>query len=294
MVGKRLLVDVEAKDISRYQKARLAEGASGRTVNIEVGILRQIMRKHNAWSRIQQDVTMLAERQDVGRALPEDEERILLLECSRSRSRILYPFVMLALQRGARRNTIRTLQWSNIDFVNRCLKFGKDKTASGTGRTVPLNQRALETLKFWAQHPNRLPEHYVFPAEKVGAAGETFGAKVYATDPTEPVGSIKEAWETAKRRTRRHCPHCKAGTLVDKQQPEEGYVCLECDAEMRKLPAGLFSVRFHDLRHTAVSRMIAPACPSRSSLKSSDGPMARWRKWPRAMGTLEFRNCAEP
>jgi hypothetical protein len=32
----------------------------------------------------------------------------------------------------------------NIDFDARCLRFGKDKTAGGSGRLIPLNQRALE------------------------------------------------------------------------------------------------------------------------------------------------------
>ena len=41
VLGKHLLVDIEASDISKYQKTRLAEGASNQTVNIEVGILRQ-------------------------------------------------------------------------------------------------------------------------------------------------------------------------------------------------------------------------------------------------------------
>jgi len=110
LFGKQLLVDIEAADISRYQTARLAEGASNRTVNIEVGVLRQIMRKHGTWARIQPDVKMLPERQDAGRALSVEEESALLLECGRSRSRILLPFVVLALETGARFNTIRTLQ----------------------------------------------------------------------------------------------------------------------------------------------------------------------------------------
>ena len=124
---------------------------------------------------------------------------------------------MLALETGARFNTIRTLQWGNIDFANRCLKFGKDKTPSGTGRTVPLNHRAVETLTFWAQQfPNRQPEHYVFPLEKCGKSGteESFGFTrevIYKTDPLQPIGDVKEAWEGAKRRTQRHCPNCKDG-----------------------------------------------------------------------------------
>jgi hypothetical protein len=58
-LGKKLLVDIEASDISKYQKTRLAEGASTRTVNIEVGVLRQIVRKYGTWARIQPQVTML-------------------------------------------------------------------------------------------------------------------------------------------------------------------------------------------------------------------------------------------
>lgn len=127
---------------------------SNRTINIETGVLRQIMKKFGEWERIKVkgDVTIkLPEREDAGRGLTAAEESMLILECGRSISRVLLPFVMRSLETGARYNTIRTLQWSNIDFVNRCLKFGKGKTKSGTGRTVPLSQRAIETLKFWAQ-----------------------------------------------------------------------------------------------------------------------------------------------
>ncbi len=139
-------MDIEGSDITKYQKARLAQGAANRTVNIEVAMLRQVMRKGGAWERLQADVSMLPERQDVGRALSTEEETRLLLECRRSRSRILLPFVVMALETGARFNTIRTLQWGNIDLANRCLKFGKDKTAAGTGRTVPLNKRQWRCL----------------------------------------------------------------------------------------------------------------------------------------------------
>ena len=266
-LGKQLLVDIEAKDISKYQKARLAEGASNRTVNIEVGVLRQIMRKYGTWARIQSDVKMLPERQDTGWALSAGEESILLLECGRSRSRILLPFVVLALETGARFNTVRTLQWRNVDFAGRCLKFGKDKTAAGTGRTVPLNQRAMAAMKFWAeQFPHRKPEHYVFPSEKCSQAGtkDRFGFAgdvFFHTDPTQPIGDVKEAWEGAKKRTRRHCPQCRTGILADELKPGSGYVCIDCKFETATLPLGLVAVRFHDLRHSAVSRMIAARVP---------------------------------
>jgi integrase len=266
ILGKKLLVDIEARDIVKYQNSRLTEGASNRTVNIEVGMLRQIMRKYGAWARIQADVTMLKEKDDAGQALTSEQETMLLLECGRSASRALFPFVAMALETGARYNTIRTLQWGNIDFANRCLKFGKDKTASGTGRTIPLNQRAIETLKFWAQQiPNRQPSHFVFPSERYGLHGAkgTFGGtvQVYDYDADKPVGTIQSAWQSAKKRTQRHCPNCKDGTLVDQEKPAQGFVCASCKFELSELPAGLTRLRFHDLRHSAVSHMIAARVP---------------------------------
>jgi integrase len=302
ILGKKLLVDIEARDVAKYQRARVGEGASGRTVNIEVAMLRQVMRKRGAWERIKPDVQMLPERQDVGRALTPEEESVLLRECGQSRSRILLPFVMLALETGARMNTIRTLQWTNIDLVNRCLKFGKDKTAAGTGRTVPLNQRAVQTLSFWAQQfPNREPQHYVFPLEKCRKAGteEEFGftgAVIYKTDPLHPIGDVKEAWEGAKRRTQRNCPACEDGLLVDKHKPAKGFVCESCKAEAAELPAALSRVRFHDLRHTAVSRMIAARVPLPIIAKIvgwSAGTMAKMAARYGHFGMEELRGAVE-
>jgi integrase len=229
--GKRLVVDIEARDIARYQQARLAAGASNRTCNIEIGCVRAIMKRCGLWARIQPGVEMLPERDDAGHALSADEETALLGECGKSRSRILLPFVMLAIETAARYGTIRRLQWRNVDFTDRCLTFGKDKTRAGSGRTIPLTPRALETLAFWAQSfPDRHPDHYVFPHERYGASGtdEVFGftgATIYDSDPTKPTGAIKVAWEHARKR------------------------------------AGLESVRIHDLRHTGVSRMIAARIP---------------------------------
>jgi integrase len=223
----RLLLDIEPDDIRRYQKKRTAEGAAPRTINIETGFLRSVM--GSAWARLQDDdddkVSLLEEPASIGRKLSPDEETILLRECNHSRSRVLFPLVVLAIETGARKNVIRTLLWKWIDFANACIQFGKDKTASGTGRIIPLNQRALEVLKMWAtQFPSREGEHYVFPAEKYGAAGDVFEATAYATDPTRPIASIKEAWESAKKRA--------------------GVKC-----------------RFHDLKHTAVSRMLDAGVP---------------------------------
>ena len=161
---KRLVTDIQAKDVSRYQQVRLAEKASPKTINLEVGTLRAILRRHRVWAEIQQDVRMLSTIDNVGHALTAEEESALLSACLQSRSRSLYPAVMLALNTGMRYSEIRLLQWKQIDFGRKTLTVGKSKTPTGSGRTIPLNARLLGALEMWvAQFQDLQPSHYVFP-----------------------------------------------------------------------------------------------------------------------------------
>jgi integrase len=69
------------------------------------------------------------------------------------------------------------------------------------------------------------------------------------------VRGIKSAWEAAWRRTRYHCPGCRSGRLASRAA---GYACDACGL---LLAAGAEGIRFHYLRHTAVSRMIVAGVP---------------------------------
>ena len=263
--GKKLLVDIEAENISNYQKMRLAQGAANATVNREIEFLRQIMRKNGAWARIAANVKMLPERLDVGRAVTAEEESTLLRECAQSQSRLLLPFVVLSLETGARFNTIRRLRWENIDFSQRRVQFGKDKTRAGTGRVIPLNRHAIQALLSLArQSPSRKPRDFVFPSEKYCGRIRNSNSGIedlIVVDPTRPLGNPRTAWAAAKNRTRRHCPTCKDGTLIDQAKPSAGYVCVACGFQTENLPRALLGVRLHDLRHSAVSRMVAAGVP---------------------------------
>ena len=225
VLGNQLVNEITAADIAKYQQARLAEGASPKTVNLEVATVRMILRRNRLWANLQVDVKMLPARDDVGQAISHEQEKRLLEECSKSRSRSLNPAVTLALSTAMRYSEIRLLKWKQVDFFGKQVWVGKSKTEYGEGRPIPMNDRAFLVMTMWAEtFPNHTPEHYVFPTEKYGAAGDDFKPCTYATDPTVPIGDWKEAWEAAKKRAAISC-------------------------------------RFHDLRHTACTRMLEPGTP---------------------------------
>jgi hypothetical protein len=68
--------------------------------------------------------------------------------------------------------------------------------------------------------------------------GNDFKRCVYATDPSKPIGDWKEAWEAAKKR---------AGAILERHSDQKDPQPLVC--------------RFHDVRHTACTRMLERAVP---------------------------------
>jgi integrase len=227
-LGALLTSDIEASDITAYQTERVAEKAAPGTVNLEVATLRAILRRAGLWARLQPDVRPLPERDDIGRCITAEEEARLLSAALQSRSRALYPAVVLALNTGMRSGELTNLQWKHVDLDRRLLRVGKSKTVAGENRAIPLNDRTHASLTMWAsQFIDRDPEHFVFPSEKYAQPKEGQAAAVYASDPTRPVGRLKEAWEAAKRRT------------ADKKKRRPAVIC-----------------RWHDLRHTFATRLL--------------------------------------
>jgi integrase len=219
-LGGKLLSDIDAGEIASYQRERLQAGAAPKTINLEIGTLRAILLRHQLWAFIRQDVRMLKVDEGVGRRLSLAEEGRLLSACAESRSRALYPAVVLALNTGMRSIEIRSLRWGQIDLASRTVRVGRSKTESGAGRTMPLNLRATAALRDWAGNLTQVqPVDHVFPSERYGQNGSA-----YATDPSKPMGSFKEGWEAARKRSAVQC-------------------------------------RFHDLRHTACTRLLEGGVP---------------------------------
>lgn len=270
--GNRLLIDIEGREFTSYQVARAKEPLRARgkkyqtpmtgkltspsTINLELATFRAIMNMHGQWDRMKKQIKAFKVSEDIGLALSHEQEKALIQACSLSRSLALLPFVTLAIDTGARKNVLLKLQWRNIDFVHREVKFGKDKTDAGSDRKVPLSPRAFETVKFWAEtFPHRKPTDYVFPHQRYGGGGKKdhFGftcGMSYDLDVTKPMADLDEAFDKAKLRA--------AQILKNDPTCTEPLIC-----------------RFHDLRHTAVSRMDESGVSLRVIAKIVGWSMAR-------------------
>lgn len=238
-----VLHEISADKIKKYRAERKKEKASNRTINIEVGFVRMVLKKHKMWFAIADELKFLKENRDAGRELTEAEQDKLLSAAKNSVSRSLFPAILVSIHTGLRKSELRLLRWKQVDLINGTIQVGKSKTEGGKGRIVYLSQTAQQTLQQWrSQFPNAQPQHFLFPSERYGLHGRKGQqgkggiVKVYQSFPDCPIGSWQSAWDTVKQT-----------------------VGIEC--------------RWHDLRHSSVSAVAAGGA-TESTLKAMYGWMS--------------------
>ena len=196
-LGSVLLPSLTEDRIREYMKARKAEGAGGRTVNMEVSMLSRAMGRK--WSILWPKVKSNEEPKDTGRALSTEEEARLLKELEEARSPVLATFVKALLLTAMRCGELTGMRWEQVDFAQRVMTVGRTKTDAGTGRQIPMNQELLDVMKdhakwFTKRFGETLPEHFLFPA------GER-----WPSDPTRPTTSFKTAWRNLRTEAKVSC-----------------------------------------------------------------------------------------
>jgi integrase len=191
-------INVDA--ILSYQRARL-EGKNFRklkpiTVNQHVGLLLRILGSRADLLRLEWNRRKLNKKvkQFVGKAYPIHEQVQLLDAAAESRSRRLSFALPLALNAGMRDDELIHQKVEDIDFVKEQLVVSKSKTPEGEGRIIALNTKLQSAyrnyFKWYVEKFGELrPEWYVFPG----------GA--WRMDPTKPVVSIKDSWQTLRTKT---------------------------------------------------------------------------------------------
>ena len=213
--------------LAAYQNARLEQGRAPKTINGEVGVLRQLLKHARLWDRCREDYKAIRNtKRPVGLALTE-EEQSRLFEVAQSREDWFnaYTAGILGAFCGMRSVEIRHLQWKDINFDAGLLDIHRSKTPAGW-RSPSLNticKEALNALRVKAILAGfDKPEHYLFPA----CVKDKEDPRRRKLDPNQPAKGWRSAWRSIRR---------KAAT---NDKDEVIYPNLE-------------RVRFHDLRHTA-------------------------------------------
>lgn len=191
LMDQVLIPDLTEDRVRSYIKTRRGEGAGNRTINMELSCLSRAIGR--TWRELWPRVKKLEEASDVGRALSEEEERLLLAAAGKSTSRPLLPFLEVLLWTGMRSDEARTLRWSQVDWEGGEITVGRSKTAAGKGRVIPISDQLKSSLEAHAAWCARSlgpiqPQWYVFPCMR---------RRVLA-DPGRPMRSLKKGWATVK------------------------------------------------------------------------------------------------
>jgi integrase len=230
-LGTAMLGSLTAESIASYVQRRKAERIGNRTVNIEVGVLRRILKQFKLWHLMGENYKPLPEPKDVGRALtPAQELRLFSVASTRSEWSVAFWVSLLGANTTAGGCEIRNLRLQDIQMESKtlCVRVGKNRFRV---RKIPLNRTAwwaVERLLYRAHKLGAIsPDHYLIPRR--------VGGKLY--DPTKPPS--RWAWRTAWRKL-----------------TEE---------------AGLAGLRPHDLRHHAITKLAESPEASEQTIMSIAG-----------------------
>ena len=254
------LTKITADAILAYIPERKRAGAANRTINMELGALRRILKKAKRWYLVADEIKPLPERRDVGRALAHEEKvRMLKLAASRPEWQTAYLAAVLALNTTMRSCEIRGLRWRDVDLMELTITVHRSKTEAGE-RVIPLNdaaKAAVLTLRDRAKTSFGeiiASDWYVFPH----AEGNT------APDATQPMSGWRTAWRALTRSV--ICPEC--GVI---QLPAQSCRNEKCKADIHTLSSPLAGLRFHDLRHHAITELAESESVSEQTIMAIAG-----------------------
>jgi integrase len=261
--GDKLLMRFKAEDVVAYQTARLEAGISGRTVNMETGVLRRMLKRAKVWNAISEDVKALPERQgDVGKVLPADLKQMLFeTAASKPEWMVAHCAAVLAVSTSCRGVEIKNLRCQDVDLFTRVAIIRRSKTAAGH-RTLPLNGDAMAALARLMEraraHRCSEPEHYVFPT-----------CEHLTFDPSRPQKSWRTAWRKLVAATAR-----RAGREAARDALDSGCGLRAAIAAWKRAATPFRGLRFHDLRHQAITEL-AEGGASDATIEAVAGHMSR-------------------
>ena len=251
---QKSLSKITADDVLRFREWRSENGVGPAAINMEVGVIRRILKRAKRWHLIGAEIRPLKEPRSIGRALTFDEKlRLLRIAGQNDEWQRAGAAISIALCTAMRGCEIKRLQWRDIDFLSRTVLVRTSKTDAGQ-RLIPMNAEVYEIVIRLRERAKVFrgidPQHHVFPACENGHV-----------DPTRCQKSFRTAWRNLTRAI--ECPVCNK-----LQSPAEFCANKDCRADIRGTKSTLAGLRFHDLRHLAITELaeskflIKPSWPS--------------------------------
>jgi integrase len=262
-IGAVLVRKIDAAVIRVYQDTRKAEGVSGRTVNLEVTLIRQVLKRAKRWSMIADEVDNLPENQNViGRALTLEHKLALFrTAASKPEWEVAYCAGVIAVNTTCRKVELLNLHWSDLDLFGRSVAIRRSKTEAGR-RTIPLNDEALAAFaRLWRRAETfggGLPVHFVFPACENGIL-----------DFTRHQRSFRSAWKSLVKAAGMQVRRDAARAVLQ----SGGRISAAKDAWKRAAQT-FRGFRFHDLRHQSITEMSEAGVPD-AAMQSIAGHLSK-------------------
>jgi len=233
--GSLRLRDIGIEAITAFQLERLNLVAP-RTINMEIEVLRMILRAARLWGPIADEYTPLPRKgTGPGRALSSEEEaKLFKTAASSSRWEIAYHVAVLAAHTTMRSCEIKGLRLGDVDLLQRLIRVRRASTKTDAGcRVIPLSNQASWALAKILERAREIgvshSEHFILPSFRYRHTKQSDpGRGQSGYDLTKPMKTWRTAWRS----------------LTEK--------------------AGLAGLRFHDLRHHCITRLAENGVPEQT------------------------------
>jgi integrase len=179
--------------VRNYMANRKTANVANKTINLELGVLRGVMKRAKLWHLFADEIKPLPVHTQVGRAMTMDEKlRLAKTAGMKPEWQNARLAMALALNTTMRACEIKALRWFDVDFLAGTLTIRRSKTQAGQ-RLIPLNEDAFGAIRELYRRASAIggvqqPDHYVFPACENGRF-----------EPTTPQKSWRSAWRSLRK-----------------------------------------------------------------------------------------------